>query len=153
MEVFILRKKITLSLNEDVYELLKVMAKDFNLKNNHQNSSNTSEYNYNFIVEESIKNLYSTYKEVKNNDNPLDKLNNEHFIRKTLDSMKIKIAVPRGKAISDIVKICSENSDIKIKCRQCEKWQDINKILKDCPKNRKIDWKYFRNCCKTHKDD
>lgn len=146
------KKKITLSLNEDTYELLKVMAKDFDLKNHHQNSSNTSEYNYNFIVEESIKNLYLTYKGLKDINNPLNKLNNEYLIRKTLDSMKIKVAVPRGKTISDIVKICNENSNVKIKCRQCEKWQDINKILKDCPKNREVDWKYFRNCCKTHKD-
>lgn len=149
------KRKITLSLNEDIYELLRVMAKDFNLKNNHQNSSNTSEYNYNFIVEESIKNLYSTYKGLKDANDSLNNLNKEYFIRKTLNSMKIKVAIPRDKNISDIVKICNENnknSNIKIKCRQCEKWQDINKILKDCPRNREADWKYFRNCCKTHKD-
>lgn len=149
------KRKITLSLDENTYELLKIMAKDFNLKNNHQNNSNTSKYNYNFIVEESIKNLYSTYKNLKNTNDPLNTLNKEYFIRKTLDSMKIKIAVPRGRAISDIVKIYNKNnkdSDIKVKCTQCEKWQDINKILKDCPKNRESDWKYFRNCCKTHKD-
>lgn len=148
------RKKITISIDEDVHEMLKILAKDFNLKNNHQNNSNTSKYIYNFIIEEGIKNLYSTYKRYENTNDCLNGLNKECFIREALDSMKIKIAVPRGKIISDIVKISNEDnkiSNIKIKCTQCDKWQDINKILKDCPKNRKADWQYFRNCCKKHK--
>lgn len=144
-------KKITLSIDNDIYNLIKEMAHDFNLKNPHKTSSNTSEYSYKYIIEESIKNLYSIYKSKNYPNNSLDTLSKESSILKTLDAMKIKIAVPRGKKLSDIVRIKdSISSPIEIKCIKCDHWKAIDEIIKDCPKNKELNWKYFRNSCKNH---
>lgn len=146
-------KKITLSIDSDVYNLMKEMAHDFNLKNPHKTSSNTSQYIYKDIIEEGIRNLYSVYKNKNKNisNNSLDSLNKESSILKTLDTMKIKIAVPRGKKLSDIVRIKNTTSSpIEIKCIKCDHWKAIDEIIKDCPKNKELNWRYFRNSCKNH---
>ncbi len=144
-------KKITLSIDENTYKIMKEMAEDFQLKNHHKTNSNTSDYIYKNIVEEGIKTLYSIYKNKNTSNSPMNILNKESSILKTLDTMKIKIAVPRGKKLSDIVRIKDTlPSPIEIKCIKCDKWRTIDEILKDYPKNKKIDWKYFRNRCKFH---